>query len=164
MSTNLTQRAIPLIACGITGAAGGLVLMLAIHASLLFGPVLGAVYGVLFAVVFSNRAQDRGSGVQWGVSYSVLLWLAVVPGSQVIVANLSSSFSTQRDNFPDLVGYMLCFGIPLGLVLGSWNGWRNRATIASISFPRAIIGGALAGIAGGWAFGRWMEQVNFYQV
>ncbi len=163
-SMPVSQRAFPLIACGITGAAGGLLLMLAIHTNILYGPVLGALYGVLFAVVFSKRAQDRGSGLQWGLSYSVLLWLAVVPGAQVIAANLSNTFSTQRDNFPDLVGYMLCFGVPLGLVLGSWNGWRNRASIASISLPRAIIGGALAGIAGGWAFGRWMEQVNFYQV
>jgi hypothetical protein len=138
--------------------------MLAIHASLVSGPLLGAVYGVLFALVFSNRALDRGSGLLWGLAYAFLLWLAVIPGAQVIAANLSSSFQTQRDNFPDLVGYILCFGMPLGLVLGTLGGRRNRAGLAPVSLPRAIIGGGLAGIAGGWAFGRWMEQVNFYQV
>ena len=138
--------------------------MFAVHASILFGPVLGAVYGVLFGVVFWNRALDRGSGLLWGLAYAFLLWLAVVPGAQVIAANLSAKFQTQRDNFPELVGYILCFGMPLGLVLGTFGGRRNRATLSSISFPRAIIGGALAGIAGGWVFGRYMEQVNFYSV
>ncbi len=159
-----SSRAVPLLVCGVTGLAGGLVLMPAIHANFVYGPVLGAVAGVLFALVFSKRALDRGSGLLWGLAYALLLWLAVIPGAQVIAANLSSSFQTQRDNFPDLVGYILCFGLPLGLVLGTLGGRRNRASLAPISLPRAIIGGGLAGIAGGWAFGRWMEQVNFYQV
>src|SRR5271154_1723165 len=115
-----TNRAVPLLACGVTGAAGGLVLMFAVHASIIFGPLLGAVYGVLFALVFWNRALDPGSGLLWGLAYAFLLWLAVVPGAQVISANLSSSFLTQRDNFPELVGYILCFGLPLGLVLGTF--------------------------------------------
>src|ERR1035438_1879478 len=159
-----SNRAIPLLACGITGVAGGVVLMFAVHASIVFGPLLGAVYGVPFALVFWNRAQDPGSGLLWGLAYAFLLWLAVVPGAQVIAANLSSTFQTRRDNFPELVGYILCFGMPLGLVLGAFGGRRNRATLAAVSLPRAIIGGALAGIAGGWVFGRWMEQVNFYSV
>jgi len=154
----------PLMVCGITGAAGGAALMLAIHANIVHGPVLGAVYGVLFALVFSNRAVDRGSGLLWGLAYALLLWLAVVAGAQVIAANLSSSFTTQRDDFPDLVGYILCFGMPLGLVLGTFGGRKHRATLAPVSLPRAIVGGALAGWAGGLVFGRWMEQVNFYQV
>jgi hypothetical protein len=138
--------------------------MFAVHVNILFGPALGAVYGMLFAVVFWNRALDLGSGLLWGLAFAFLLWLAVVPGAQVIAANLSSTFTTQRDNFPELVGYLLCFGLPLGVVLGIFGGRRNRATLARLSFPRAIIGGVLAGIAGGWIFGKWMEQVNFYPV
>jgi uncharacterized membrane protein YagU involved in acid resistance len=138
--------------------------MFAVHASILFGPLLGAAYGVLFALVFWNRALDLGSGLIWGLAYAFLLWLAIVPGAQVISANLSSSFQTQRDNFPDLVGYLLCFGMPLGLVLGSFGARRNRTSLVPFSFPRAIIGGGLAGLVGGWPFGRWMEQVNFYAV
>src|ERR1035438_6705883 len=72
-----SNRAIPLLACGITGVAGGVVLMFAVHASIVFGPLLGAVYGVLFALVFWNRAQDPGSGLLWGLAYAFLLWLAV---------------------------------------------------------------------------------------
>ncbi|HLK21171.1 MAG TPA: hypothetical protein VKT81_19605 [Bryobacteraceae bacterium] len=145
-----------------TGAAGGAVLMPAVHTSFLFGPMLGVIFGALFALVFWNRALYLGSGLLWGWAYAFLLWLAIVPGAQVIAANLNSSFQTQRDNFPELVGYILCFGTPLGVVLGGFGSWRNRSTLTPLSFPRAILGGALAGIAGGWVFGRWMEQVNFY--
>jgi uncharacterized membrane protein YagU involved in acid resistance len=142
---------------------GGLALMASTHASALAGPVAGAVFGVLFALVFANRATDCGSGLLWGLGYALLLWLAVVPGAQVISANLSSTFQTQRDNFPELVGYIVCFGLPLGLVLGA-HGQRNRASVVAFSFTRAIVGGGIAGIVGGWAFGKWMEQVDFYPV
>jgi uncharacterized membrane protein YagU involved in acid resistance len=138
--------------------------MFSTHASILAGPVAGAILGVLFAVVFANRAADCGSGLLWGLGYALLLWLAIVPGAQVISANLSSTFQTQRDNFPELVGYIVCFGLPLGLVLGALGSWRNRATVASLSFARAIVGGGIAGIVGGWAFGKWMEQVDLYPV
>src|SRR5260370_332245 len=164
MSTTTSYRALPIVVCGVTGLMGGLALMASTHASALAGPVAGAVFGVLFALVFANRATDCGSGLLWGLGYALLLWLAVVPGAQVISANLSSTFQTQRDNFPELVGYILCFGLPLGLVLGTLGGWRNRAAVAPLSFTRAIVGGGIAGIVGGWAFGKWMERVDFYPV
>jgi uncharacterized membrane protein YagU involved in acid resistance len=164
MSTTASHRALPIVACSVTGLLGGLALMAGTHASIVAGPVAGAVFGALFAIVFANRAVDRGSGLLWGLGYALLLWLAVVPGAQVISANLSSTFETQRDNFPELAGYIVCFGMPLGLVLGTLGSRRNRATLASLRFGRAIVGGGIAGIAGGWAFGKWMEQVNFYPV
>jgi uncharacterized membrane protein YagU involved in acid resistance len=140
-----------LLICGVTGLLGGLVLMAAVHATVVTGPVSGAIYGVLFALVFSKRALNRGSGLLWGLSYALLLWLAVVPGALVIAANLSGSFLTDRDNFPELTGYIVCFGLPLGLVLGTLGGRANRANLASFSFARAIVGGGLAGLVGGWA-------------
>ncbi len=164
MSTTNSYRALPIIACAATGLLGGLALMAGTHASIVAGPVAGVVFGALFAVVFANRATDCGSGVLWGLAYALLLWLAIVPGGQVISANLSSTFQTQRDNFPELVGYILCFGLPLGVVLGTLGGWRNRAVVPSLSFTRAIVGGGIAGIVGGWALGKWMEQVDFYPV
>ncbi len=138
--------------------------MASTHAGIFAGPISGTVFGVLFAVVFANRATDRGSGLLWGLAYALLLWLAVVPGAQVIAANLSSAFETQRDNFPELAGYIVSYGLPLGLVLGTLGGRRNRAILPALSFARAIVGGGIAGIAGGWAFGKWMEQVDFYPV
>src|SRR5258708_2304879 len=164
MSTTNSYRARSIGACASTGLLGGLALMAGTHASIVAGPVAGIVFGALFAVVFANRATDGGSGLLWGLGYAFLLWLAIVPGAQVISANLSSTFETQRDNFPELVGYIVCFGLPLGLVLGTLGGWRDRANIVSLSFTRAIVGGGIAGLVGGWAFGKWMEHVNFYPV
>src|ERR1700687_5838896 len=119
MSIPTSYRALAIIACASIGLLGGLALMAGTHASIVAGPVAGVVFGALFALVFANRATDCGSGLLWGLAYALLLWLAVVPGAQVISANLSSTFQTQRDNFPELVGYIVCFGLPLGLVLGT---------------------------------------------
>src|SRR5260370_20117166 len=152
MSTTTSYRAIA--ACGITGLLGGLVLMASTHASILAGPVAGVVFGALFAVVFANRATDCGSGLLWGLAFALLLWLAVVPGAQVISANLSSTFQTQRDNFPELVGYILCFWLPLGVVLGTVGGWRNRAVVPSLSFTPAIVCGRISSLVVGFAFGK----------
>jgi uncharacterized membrane protein YagU involved in acid resistance len=144
---------------------GGLALMPAAHATMITGPGLGVFYGVLFALLFSNRASGTGSGLLWGLGYALLLWLAVVTVIlQLVAAGVTSldQLQTNRDNFPDLVGYILCFGAPLGLVLGSLRAQKRLNEVAPFSPGRAIVGGALAGIAGGWAFGKWMEQVNFY--
>jgi len=143
--------ALPILACGVTGLLGGLAFMAGTHASIFAGPVAGFLFGVLFAIVFVNRATDRGSGLLWGLAYALLLWLAVVPGAQVISANLSRTFATQRDNFPELAGYIVCYGLPLGLVLGTLGGRRNRSILPAFSYARAIVGGGIAGIVGGWA-------------
>jgi len=154
----------PTLLCAATGLLGGLVLMPAVHATFITGPVLGVLYGVLFALLFARRASGPGAGLLWGLGYALLLWLAVVTVIlQLVDAGVTSldQLQTNRDNFPALVGYMLCFGAPLGLVLGIWN-LRELTSTAPFSFSRAVVGGILAGIAGGWAFGQWMAQVNFY--
>jgi uncharacterized membrane protein YagU involved in acid resistance len=155
----------PVLLCAATGLVGGLAFMWATHATMLTGPVLGIVYGVLFAPLFSNRASGTGSGLLWGLGYALLLWLAVATVIlQLVGAGVTSlaQLRTSRDNFPDLVGYILCFGAPLGLVLGSLRTRRTKNVLAPFSAARAIVGGTLAGVVGGWAFGKWMEQVNFY--
>ena len=143
-----------LLICAATGFMGGLALMPAVHATFITGPVLGAVYGILFALLFSNRIIDRGSGFLWGIGYVLMLWLAVVTMIlQLVSAGVTSlsELSTTRDNFPDLVGYILCFGAPLGFVLGILRQRVARSVLAPFSWGRAIIGGGLAGLAGQWA-------------
>src|SRR5271154_1349308 len=164
-SLSIPNRLLPVLVCAATGLLGGLVLMPAAHATIVTGPILGLAYGVLFALLFSNRASGAGSGLLWGLSYALLLWLAVVTVIlQLVDSGVTSldQLRTNRDNFPDLVGYFLCFGAPLGLVLGALRTSKTKNDFAPFSAGRAIIGGTLAGIAGGWAFGKWMEQVNFY--
>ena len=69
-----------------------------------------------------------------------------------------------RARFPDLVGYILFFGAPLGIVLGTVNRGRapDQPGEAKFSLPRAVVVGGLAGILGGWAFGQWMAKVNHF--
>ena len=164
-SLSIPNRLFTVLVCAATGLLGGLALMPAAHATLVTGPVLGVLYGLLFALLFSNRATSAGSGLLWGLGFALLLWLAVVTVIlQLANAGVTSldQLRTNRDNFPDLVGYILCFGAPLGLVLGTFQARKTDDELAPFSAGRAIVGGTLAGIVGGWAFGKWMEQVNFY--
>lgn len=161
----IPNRVAPLLLCAATGLLGGLVFMWVTQATMVTGPILGMLYGVLFAILFSNRASDSGSGLLWGLAYAFLLWLAVVTVIlQLVDARVTSldQLRTNRDNFPDLVGYVLCFGAPLGLALGTLRSRKTQKERVPFSAGRAIVGGMLAGIVGGWAFGKWMEQVNFY--
>jgi uncharacterized membrane protein YagU involved in acid resistance len=71
---------------------------------------------------------------------------------------------TTRSHVAELVAYLLCFGMPLGLTLGTLGTITQAQSPRHNPFnwPRAIIVGGLAGIVGGWAFGKWMEQVDFF--
>src|SRR5262245_36259649 len=73
---------------------------------------------------------------------------------------------TARAHFPELIAYTLCFGAPLGLALGTWGLFQTELQAKSrqepFSWPRALVVGGLAGVFGGWAFGKWMAQVNFF--
>jgi hypothetical protein len=149
---NLSRRG---LVCGIIGALGGFALMLAGYATIVTGPVLGLLYGLLFAVLFGREAASIGSELLWGLGYALLLWI-------VLVIVFRGALRTSRDNFPDLVGYILCFGAPLGLTLGMINARKTGGASMPFRPGRAIVGGTLAGIAGGWAFGKWVAQVNFF--
>jgi uncharacterized membrane protein YagU involved in acid resistance len=157
------KRAVPLVLCTVTGLAGGIALMPAVHASVLTGPLLGALSGLVFGVLFFNRALDRGSGLLWGLAYALVLWLTTVTGPLVIMANLSpGTFATDRDSFPELVGFIVCLGMPLGLVLGAWGSRVNRASLAAFSITRAILGGGIAGLIGVWAFHGWFPEAELH--
>jgi len=157
------NRLIPALLCGAIGLSGGLMFAAATNATALPSALLGLAYGVVFALLFSERAEHPGAGLLWGLGYALLLWLAAVTGPLVISANLApGTFQTNRDSFPDLVGYVLCFGAPLGIALGLYREMRDSKRSEPFSPGRAILGGSLAGIVGGWAFGKWMAQVNFF--
>src|SRR6266481_4090375 len=103
-----------------------------------------------------------------GLAFALLFWLvgpaaigplfvSTLPGSTIML-------DTVRARFPDLVGYILFFGAPLGIVLGIVNRRHTpeRPGEAKFSLSRAIVVGGLAGILGGWAFGQWMAKVNHF--
>ncbi len=127
--------------------------------------VLGMLYGLGFALLASPRATTPGAGLLWGLAYALLLWLAN-PGSFSVMtaASADAMLDSLRARFPALVGYLLCFGMPLGIALGTLRGLETQRGTTPCSLARALSVGGLAGLIGGWAFGKWMAQVDFYVV
>ncbi len=152
--------------CLAIGLLGGLACTILGFASGISGVVLGGLYGLLFALFGRQRAVSPGAGLLWGLSYALLLWLAGPVGLFPLLGGASAMamLDTTRTHFAELVAYLLCFGMPLGLVLGTLGAiTRSQPDQPNpFSWPRAIIVGGLAGIVGGWAFGRWMEQIDFF--
>ncbi|MCA1718959.1 MAG: hypothetical protein LC781_19735, partial [Actinobacteria bacterium] len=146
------------------GCLGGAVIWAIGLASLVTGVALGGVYGMLFALLVARRAISPGAGLLWGLGYALLLWLAGPAGLFPLLggARAMGMLDTARAHFPELVAYLLCFGLPLGLTLGVLGGLRPLPGQPPFSLPRALVVGGVAGVVGGWAFGKWMAQVNFF--
>ncbi len=163
MCAPLTQA---VIICTIVGLLGGAILMALGLATLLTGVLFGALYGAIFALLGAPRAATPGAGLLWGLGYALLLWLAGPAGLFPLVnaTHAMGMLDTARAHFPELLGYVLCFGLPLGIALGSWGARQANPQRTRFSLPRALAVGALAGLVGGWAFGKWMEQINFFLI
>jgi hypothetical protein len=124
----------------------------------------GAAYGLIFGLLFGPRAKSPGAGLIWGLGYAFLLWVAVPAGILPVATGAMPSMgmlTTAQARFPELVAYLICFGMPLGVALGLL-GLRSGPVHPQYSLSRAILLGGLAGIVGGWAFGKWMAQANFF--
>ena len=154
------------ILCTIVGLLGGAICLALGLATWLTGVMLGGIYGAIFALLAAPRAATPGAGLLWGLGYALLLWLAGPAGLFPLLgaAHAMGMLDTARAHFPELLAYVLCFGVPLGLTLGTWGSLRSQPDRARFSLPRALVVGALAGVVGGWAFGRWMEQINFFLI
>ena len=160
-----SSRVTGLIAGLATGCLGGALLWAAGLASPGGGVALGGLYGLLFALLVARRAVSPGAGLLWGLGWALLLWLAGPAGVFPLWdggAPAMGMVQTARAQFPELVAYLLCFGLPLGVTLGTLGGLRPPPGQARFSLPRALVVGGVAGVVGGWAFGRWMAQVGFF--
>jgi len=150
-------------ACVVVGATGGF-LAGQVAPNATGGPLLGAVAAALFCVACGRRTLDIGGGLLWGAAYACSVWLAmqgfaVVGHAHAAIAMVDSA----RTTFPQLVADIVTLGIPTGLTFGIVDTLRSAAkTGAPISLARALVGGGLAGVGGGWAFGKWMERVHFF--
>jgi uncharacterized membrane protein YagU involved in acid resistance len=164
-----------ILLCVIVGLAGGAGCLALGQASLTTGVLFGSLYGLAFALLCSQRAVSPGAGLVWGLGYALILWLAIPAGILPMVMSgmpAMGILDTARAHFAELVAYVLCFGAPLGLALGTWRGLtkvleskragQTQPDPARFSLPRGLVVGGLAGILGGWAFGQWMAQVNFF--
>jgi hypothetical protein len=126
----------------------------------LTGLLLGCIYGLIFCLVARARANTPGAGLLWGLAFALVFWLAGSSAIELLFVSAApgptSMLDEVRARFPDLVGYIIFFGAPLGVVLGTVNGGRARDQPgeAKFSLSRAVVVGGLAGILGGWAFGQ----------
>jgi hypothetical protein len=152
----------------VVGSLGAIVNAGLTHWSVIPLMMAGAVYGSLFAILAAPRALNAGAGLLWGLAYAFILWLAFPAGIiPLLIGHMPEMgmLDTARGHFPELVSYVLCFGFPLGLALGifgSFDSTLQHHGKLKFSLPRAIVTGGFAGLFGGWAFGKWMAQVNFY--
>jgi uncharacterized membrane protein YagU involved in acid resistance len=100
----------------------------------------------------------------WAAAGAFLSWIAACAAAFVtdphVPAGAAGMMDLVRERFSLLVAIVITC-VPLGLVAGYL---RRRADtpIARFSVARAVCAGGFAGIAGGWAFGKWMEQTGFF--
>lgn len=163
---------ITLIICVSVALVGAFVYTAIIPSALLTNLALATLYAVVFVLIASERATDPGIGLMWGLGYATLLWLIGPAGLFAVIGGMPEMgmLDAARLHFPELVGYIICYGAPLGLTLGAlglariWMRGEPQAEDWQVRFslPRALIVGGIAGIIGGIAFGKWMEQVNFF--
>ncbi len=151
------------LACAATGALGGGAAALFELSTALAAIPLGALAGLAFDLMLAGAVDSLGAGLLWGAAYAFALWLGLTSVLPVLVGMPASAMLDQaRASFPSLCGSILALGIPLGLVEGAFGRRRAGATQVRFDLGRAIVVGGLAGIVGGWGFGKWMEQVGFF--
>ena len=149
-----------------TGAVGGALGAFAGSVSPPVGMMLGGVGGLLFVLLAGTRATTPGAGLLWGLAFALILWLAGSVGPFARPAE-NGMMEAARAHFPGLVAGLLLLGAPLGLVLGATDRRRRDPARATdhqprFSVARALTGGGLAGLVGGWAFSLWMAKVDFF--
>ena len=157
------------IVCGISvGAGGGVLLSLAGLATPIVSISLGCIFGSIFSLIAGRRVNTPGGGLLWGVAFALVFWLAdpATIGRLVrpVPVELTPMLDNVRARFPYLVGYILFFGAPLGICLGTVRRFPTLQQVGAEKFDlsRAAVVGGLAGIIGGWAFGQWMAKVNHF--
>ncbi len=149
----------------VVGLAGGVVQSLALGTPMPHGLVVGALFGVVFAVFFERHASSAGAGLIWGLAAAFLIWLIFPAGLGPLFnrgLHSMAALGDARDQFPLLVGYLLCLGMPIGLVFGTRNGMRAVEVNSHFNWSRALVAGALAGVLGGFIFDRWMSAGEFF--
>src|SRR5215472_8398173 len=123
--------AIPELLIGLAmGLAGGVVQSVALGTALTHGLVVGGLFGLVFAILFENRSRTAGAGLIWGLASAFLMWLVFPAGLGPLYSrgfHSMGSLGDARNQFPLLVGYLVCLGMAVGLALGIRNGMRTAS-------------------------------------
>jgi hypothetical protein len=149
----------------VIGCAGGVLGSAILGSSFARGALLGALFGLAFGLFFAHCSTSAGAGLIWGLGAALLLWLILPVGILPLLSGAARSMAQltdARDHFPELVAYLTCLGMPVGVALGIRGGRRNSLAQSSFHLWRAIIVGGFAGIIGGMIFGRWSSAGDFF--
>jgi len=149
----------------LTGLAGGLLCKAALGSWTPRNVVLASLFGLIFGLFFSKRATSPGAGLIWGLGFAFFLWIAIPAGLGHLLSGFGHSgsmFGDAQEHFPELVAYLVCLGLPTGLILGIRGAVRCKAEQPAFSWGRAIVVGGFSGLLGGMIFGRWMSAGDFF--
>jgi hypothetical protein len=140
-----------------TGVLGGAIQSKILDAPMTQGALLGGAFGLTFSVFVSRRATGPGAGLIWGLGAALLLWFAIPFGVDLILHPTSANtmLIDARARFPQLVAYLVCLGMPVGVVIGVRGVLRSKQTQSEFRWGRAIVAGGLAGTIAGLAFSGW---------
>ena len=147
------------------GAAGGALGSVFLTSSLVSGTVLGSLFGLAFGLFFAHRATSSGAGLIWGLGAAFLLWLVLPAGILPLLIGSGHSMAKLadgRDQFPELVAYLICLGMPVGVTLGVRGSFRGKLKNQPFHWWRAIMVGGFSGVLGGMIFARWSVAGDFF--
>lgn len=147
------------------GLVGGAVQSVALGTSLTHGMTTGGLFGLLFGVFFARRATSAGAGLIWGLAAAFLMWLVFPAGLQPLYSaggHSMAALSDAQEQFPLLVAYLVCLGMPVGLAVGIRGGLRSNQADPHFHWGRAIVAGGFAGLLAGFIFDRWMSAGDFF--
>src|SRR5271169_247869 len=142
----------PLLGLSI-GVMGGAVQSKILSAPMSHSILLGGIFGLVFCLFFARRATTPGAGLIWGLGGALLLWFVMPTGIDLLLLR-SASMAMLNDaqaRFPQLVAYLVCLGMPVGVVLGIRGGLRTKEGQPQFRWGRAVVAGGLAGTIGGLA-------------
>ena len=149
----------------LTGFVGGLLCEAALGSWTTRDLVIASLFGLAFGLFFSNRATSPGAGLIWGLGFAFFVWTAVPASLGHLLSgnrHVESMFGDAQEHFPELVAYLVCLGMPVGLILGTCGSIRGKTDQSAFSWGRAIVVGGFSGLLGGLIFGRWMSAGDFF--
>jgi uncharacterized membrane protein YagU involved in acid resistance len=163
---NVSTWTAPLVCC-LVGAAGGVLQSTLLQTPIPRGIICGILFGLLFAIFFSRRATTPGSGLIWGLAFALLAWIVLPAGILPLLLRTGPSqgmLLDAREQFPQLVAILICFGMPAGIALGICGARRVKisATHAPFRWGRAIVAGGFAGTLAGLIFSRWVASGDYF--
>jgi uncharacterized membrane protein YagU involved in acid resistance len=148
----------------LTGVMAGALQRRILEAPIATCVLLGGVFGLVFGLCFAKRAATPGAGLIWGLGSALLLWFLLPDGVHPLLSPSTASahmLNDAQEHFPQLVAYLVCLGMPVGLVLGIRGSFLAKGGQPPFRWGRAVVAGGLAGTISGLAFSGWEYAGGF---